>query len=112
MTVIDTIKDKLHPHHDKHATAATAATAAEPAATETSKNAPDASNASNASNAPTVKFSDTPVFDANKITVIFVLGGPGAGTSLFAVRRGKQEEKKEGGEKAENEVFYRQGYTM
>lgn len=109
MTVIDTIKDKLHPHHDKHATAATAATAAEPAATETSKSAPDAPDASNA---PTVKFSDTPVFDANKITVIFVLGGPGAGTSLFAVRRGKQEEKKEGGEKAENEVFYRQGYTM
>lgn len=109
MTVIDTIKDKLHPHHDKHATATTAATAAEPAATETSKSAPDAPDASNA---PTVKFSDTPVFDANKITVIFVLGGPGAGTSLFAVRRGKQEEKKEGGEKAENEVFYRQGYTM
>lgn len=93
MTVIDTIKDKLHPHHDKHATAATAATAAEPAATETSKNAPDAPDASNA---PTVKFSDTPVFDANKITVIFVLGGPGAGTSLFAVRRGKQEEKENG----------------
>lgn len=112
MTVIDTIKDKLHPHDDKHATAATAA---EPAATETSKNAPDAPDAPdapNASDAPTVKFSDTPVFDANKITVIFVLGGPGAGTSLFAVRRGKQEEKKEGGEKAENEVFYRQGYTM
>lgn len=86
MTVIDTIKDKLHHHHDKHAAAATAA---EPAATETSKNAPDASDASNASNAPTVKFSDTPVFDANKITVIFVLGGPGAGTSLFAVRLGK-----------------------
>lgn len=93
MTVTDTIKDKLHPHHDKHATAATAATAAEPAATETSKSAPDAPDASNA---PTVKFSDTPVFDANKITVIFVLGGPGAGTSLFAVRGGKQEEKENG----------------
>jgi hypothetical protein len=28
-----------------------------------------------------------PVFDGNKVTVIFVLGGPGAGTiSLFPVR--------------------------
>ncbi|ADV23163.1 UMP-CMP kinase [Cryptococcus gattii E566] len=66
MTVIDTIKDKLHHHHDKHATTQTPPTPVSPE-TETSKEAPD------------VKFSDTPVFDANKITVIFVLGGPGAG---------------------------------
>lgn len=89
MTVIDTIKHKLHPHHDKHAAAAPDAADAEPAA----------------SNAPTVKFSDTPVFDANKITVIFVLGGPGAGTSLFAVccETKKVELRMR---------VYRQGYTM
>lgn len=76
MTVIDTIKDKLHHHHDKHAAAATTQTPPTPVSpeTETSKEAPD------------VKFSDTPVFDANKITVIFVLGGPGAGTSSVRLR--------------------------
>lgn len=81
MTVIDTIKDKLHHHHDKHAATQTPPT---PVSPETSKEAPD------------VKFSDTPVFDANKITVIFVLGGPGAGTS--SVRLRPHQESVGGGE--------------
>lgn len=88
MTVIDTIKDKLHHHHDKHATTQTPPTPVSPE-TETSKEAPD------------VKFSDTPVFDANKITVIFVLGGPGAGTS--SVRPHQESVGGGGGEgRAEN----------
>lgn len=88
MTVIDTIKDKLHHHHDKHAAAATTQTQTPPTpvSPETSKEAPD------------VKFSDTPVFDANKITVIFVLGGPGAGTSSV-----RSHQESAGG--AENEVL-------
>lgn len=84
MTVIDTIKDKLH-HHDKHAATQTPPTPVSPE-TETSKEAPD------------VKFSDTPVFDANKITVIFVLGGPGAGTSSVRLRPHQESVGGEGGE--------------
>lgn len=78
MTVIDTIKDKLHHHHqhDKHADA-------EPAAAQTQTQTPPTpvspETSKDASAAPDVEFSDKPVFDANKVTVIFVLGGPGAG---------------------------------
>lgn len=100
MTVIDTIKDKLHHHHhDKHAAATQTQTTPTPVSRETetetetgtSKNVPDASDA----DAPAVSFSDTPVFHANKITVIFVLGGPGAGTFRLC-RWGKSKERERG----------------
>lgn len=86
MTVIDTIKDKLHHHHhhDKHA-------AAEPAAAQTQTQTPPTpvspETGKDASAAPDVEFSDKPVFDANKVTVIFVLGGPGAGMYRILVER-------------------------
>lgn len=84
MTVIDTIKDKLHHHHhhDKHA-------AAEPAAaqTQTPPTPVSPETSKDASAAPDVEFSDKPVFDANKVTVIFVLGGPGAGMYRILVER-------------------------
>lgn len=93
MTVIDTIKDKLHHHHqhDKHADAEPAAaqtqtqtqTPPTPVSPETSKDA---------SAAPDVEFSDKPVFDANKVTVIFVLGGPGAGMCVCVLGNGGRGE--------------------
>lgn len=80
MTVIDTIKDKLHHHHhhDKHADAEPAAAAAQ-TQTQTPPTPVSPETSKDASAAPDVEFSDKPVFDANKVTVIFVLGGPGAG---------------------------------
>lgn len=80
MTVIDTIKDKLHHHHqhDKHADTEPAAAAAQ-TQTQTPPTPVSPETSKDASAAPDVEFSDKPVFDANKVTVIFVLGGPGAG---------------------------------
>lgn len=80
MTVIDTIKDKLHHHHqhDKHADAEPAAAAAQ-TQTQTPPTPVSPETSKDAFAAPDVEFSDKPVFDANKVTVIFVLGGPGAG---------------------------------
>lgn len=60
--IADKIAEALHMKHHKEE-AHTAATDAAPAA-ETSN--PEAAKT-------------TPVFDASKITVLFVLGGPGAG---------------------------------
>ncbi|AAW43998.1 UMP-CMP kinase, putative [Cryptococcus deneoformans JEC21] len=82
MTVIDTIKDKLHHHHhhDKHAAAEPAAAQAQTQTqTQTPPTPVSPETSKDASAAPDVEFSDKPVFDANKVTVIFVLGGPGAG---------------------------------
>lgn len=84
MTVIDTIKDKLHHHHhhDKHADAdaePAAAAAQTQTQTQTTPTPVSPETSKDASAAPDVEFSDKPVFDANKVTVIFVLGGPGAG---------------------------------
>lgn len=87
MTVIDTIKDKLH-HHDKHAAAEPAAAQAQTQTqTQTPPTPVSPETGKDASAAPDVEFSDKPVFDANKVTVIFVLGGPGAGMYRVLVER-------------------------
>lgn len=93
MTVIDTIKDKLHHHHqhDKHADAEPAAAAAQ-TQTQTPPTPVSPETSKDASAAPDVEFSDKPVFDANKVTVIFVLGGPGAGMCVCVLGNGGRGE--------------------
>ncbi|TYJ54025.1 hypothetical protein B9479_005359 [Cryptococcus floricola] len=76
MPVIESIKNKLH--HDKQSPETTTAqqTPPTPVSPETTTGA---SASEQAAPAATAELSDKPVFDANKVTVIFVLGGPGAG---------------------------------
>lgn len=95
MTVIDTIKDKLRHHHqhDKHADAdAEPAAAAAQTQTQTPPTPVSPETSKDASAAPDVEFSDKPVFDANKVTVIFVLGGPGAGMCVCVLGNGGRGE--------------------
>ncbi|WWD21357.1 hypothetical protein CI109_105841 [Kwoniella shandongensis] len=89
MPVIDSIKaafsssESKHPEHSTSTTTPTTATAPthiQPtgAAPHTPVSPNDMTNsAATTADAPT--WSDKPVFDNEKITVIFVLGGPGAG---------------------------------
>lgn len=93
MTVIDTIKDKLRHHHqhDKHADTEPAAAAAQ-TQTQTPPTPVSPETSKDASAAPDVEFSDKPVFDANKVTVIFVLGGPGAGMCVCVLGNGGRGE--------------------
>ena len=84
--IIDKIADALHLHKHKHE-----ATPAAPAATEDSAGPSSAAESSIvpeklavvdtvAAPAATPK---VPVFDNEKVTVLFVLGGPGAGRLFF-----------------------------
>ena len=60
-TVIDKIADALHIPHKHHE--------------EQAKPVAEASSSAT----PAVETASKPVFDSAKVTVIFVLGGPGAG---------------------------------
>ncbi|GFZ47303.1 UMP/CMP kinase [Saitozyma sp. JCM 24511] len=72
MTVIDKVKEALHiGHSDKH-------DAASSASASTSAPAPAHAQA-DGETAAVPQLTDTPAFDKAKVTVIFVLGGPGAG---------------------------------
>lgn len=77
MTVIDKVKEALHiGHSDKH-------DAASSASASTSAPAPAHAQA-DGETAAVPQLTDTPAFDKAKVTVIFVLGGPGAGESVAA----------------------------
>ncbi|KAL7421283.1 bifunctional uridylate/adenylate kinase [Cryptotrichosporon argae] len=68
MTVIDKVKDIFT--HDRSPA---------PAAADSTAPAPTSTSVAPAAAQPTAEFGDAPVFDDKKVTVIFVLGGPGAG---------------------------------
>lgn len=68
MTVIDKIKEVFHK--DKHE---------EPSTSAPTTSSTPASGAAPTTDATVPDLPDEPVFDSSKVTVIFVLGGPGAG---------------------------------
>jgi hypothetical protein len=77
MTVIDKVKEALHiGHSDKHDATSTASAS-------TSAPAPAQAQA-DGETAVVPQLTDTPAFDRARVTVIFVLGGPGAGESAAA----------------------------
>ncbi|WWC73013.1 uncharacterized protein I206_106978 [Kwoniella pini CBS 10737] len=78
MTVIDKVKSAFTSDSPETTTTSTQSNAT-PSHTE-EKNVPSHPKESNAKSVPeTAVLSDKAVFDQNKVTVIFVLGGPGAG---------------------------------
>jgi hypothetical protein len=78
MTVIGKVKEALHiGHSDKHDAASSSASTSAPAP------APAPAQA-DGETAAVPQLTDTPAFDKAKVTVIFVLGGPGAGESESA----------------------------
>ena len=80
--IIDKIADALHLHkHPKHDEAKVADGSADPASTAESSIAPGKDVV--VDTVPVTK-PKSPVFDSEKVTVLFVLGGPGAGELRFA----------------------------
>lgn len=72
MPIIEKIKEALHPSHSSSTTGSTAETHS-----STSQSAPTATNADKDAKLP--ELPEQAAFDNDKVTVIFVLGGPGAG---------------------------------
>lgn len=79
--IIDKIADALHLHkHPKAEQAKGADGAAEtPSSTAVSSVGPAKENVAEATPAAPADKPKAPVFDSEKVTVLFVLGGPGAG---------------------------------
>jgi 3-oxoacyl-ACP reductase-like protein len=85
MTVIDKIKQAFSSDKPSEPTStASSSTAPTPTTAPAPAPAPTSAPAAGAASAPAIPESEGVAFDKKDVTVIFVLGGPGAGTCDFS----------------------------